>query len=287
MKKILNLLAGIFFLINTSFANDLNYKLNLTNINFTSEKTVEFDIYLMNANESKTEEKEHLRYALGQYFIDINPKFANSGTLTYSIVKSDLPESMRPSRVAVSGNQLRMSVNQINPDFESLPVIPNVKPGLLIGTMKLETSADKFSKDDFDLKWSDDENNFRTKIVAYENDKLTEVTDIRGHYIDLDYNANSPIDETTSIPTEYSLSQNYPNPFNPTTNLEFGIPELGFVSLKVYDISGKEVATLVNEIKSPGRYNVKFDGSNFASGVYFYKITSGNFSAVKRMFLIK
>ncbi|MEZ4821017.1 MAG: hypothetical protein R2942_00895 [Ignavibacteria bacterium] len=113
---------------------------------------MEFDIYLIDANESKTEEKEHLRYALGQYFIDINPKFANSGTLTYSIVKLDLPESMRPSRVAVSGNQLRMSVNQINPVFESCGYPKCKNPVLLIGTMKLETSADKFSKDDFDLE---------------------------------------------------------------------------------------------------------------------------------------
>lgn len=107
MKTILNLLAGIFFLINTSFANDLNYKLNITNINFTSEKTVEFDIYLKNGSESKQE----FRYALGQYFIDVNPKFANSGSLSYSIVNSELPEAMRPTSVAVSGNQLRMSVN--------------------------------------------------------------------------------------------------------------------------------------------------------------------------------
>ncbi|MCB0727217.1 MAG: T9SS type A sorting domain-containing protein [Ignavibacteriae bacterium] len=108
----------------------------------------------------------------------------------------------------------------------------------------------------------------------------------------IDYNGNFEYYNLTEevfigVPENFELSQNYPNPFNPTTNLEFGIPELGFVTLKVYDISGKEVATLVNEIKSPGRYNVKFDGSNFASGVYFYKITSGNFSAVKRMFLIK
>jgi hypothetical protein len=283
MKTIINLLAGIIFLLNTGFANEINYKLNLTNINFTSEKTLEFDIYLINPNESK----EELRYALGQYFLDINPKFANSGELTYSIVTSELPESMRPSSVSVSGNQLRLSVNQINPDVQSLPVVPTVMPGLLIVRMKLETSAKSFSKDDFDLKWSSDENNFRTKIVTVENGKLTEVTNIRNHYVDLDNNANSTIQSNTELPTEYSLSQNYPNPFNPTTNLEFGISELGFVTLKIYDISGKEVITLVNEVKPVGRYQVKFDGSNLGSGVYFYKITAGNFSAVKRMFLIK
>ena len=89
MRTIINLFAGILFLINTSFANEINYKLNATNITFTSEKSIEFDIYLMNAGESK----EEFRYALGQYFLDANPKFANSGTLTYSIVKSELPDN--------------------------------------------------------------------------------------------------------------------------------------------------------------------------------------------------
>ena len=89
------------------------------------------------------------------------------------------------------------------------------------------------------------------------------------------------------IPTKFELSQNYPNPFNPTTNLEFGISELGFVSLKVYDASGKEVATLVNEMKSPGYYSVQFDGSILSSGIYFYTISSGNFTATKKMTLLK
>ncbi len=89
------------------------------------------------------------------------------------------------------------------------------------------------------------------------------------------------------IPIEFNLSQNYPNPFNPVTNLEFQIPKSGFVSLKVYDLLGKEVANIVNENLNSGTYRYKFDGSNFASGVYFYNITIGDFSAVKRMVLIK
>ncbi|HMS33678.1 MAG TPA: S8 family serine peptidase [Ignavibacteria bacterium] len=92
---------------------------------------------------------------------------------------------------------------------------------------------------------------------------------------------------TESIPDTYSLSQNYPNPFNPTTNLEFGISKLGFVSLKVYDVLGKEVMTLVNEIKPAGRYKIDFNGSNLSSGMYFYKLEAGNFTETKRMLLIK
>ena len=90
-----------------------------------------------------------------------------------------------------------------------------------------------------------------------------------------------------ALPESLYLEQNYPNPFNPVTNLEFGISDLGFVSLRVYDALGKEVAVLVNENKNPGRYKVDFDGSGLASGIYFYQLTSGNFTETRKMNLIK
>ena len=95
------------------------------------------------------------------------------------------------------------------------------------------------------------------------------------------------VNNITQNPESYKLSQNYPNPFNPTTNLEFGISDLEFVTLKVYNVLGNEIKTLVNEMKSPGVYNVEFDGSNLSSGMYFYKITAGEFSEVKKMTLLK
>lgn len=95
------------------------------------------------------------------------------------------------------------------------------------------------------------------------------------------------ISGNNSIVGDYRLEQNYPNPFNPLTNLEFGIPELEFVTLKVYDILGNEVATLVNEKKSAGSHNVSFDGSKFSSGVYYYKLSAGDFSDTKKMILLK
>ncbi len=99
----------------------------------------------------------------------------------------------------------------------------------------------------------------------------------------------------SEIPVEYLLKQNYPNPFNPTTKIRFDIPS-GFpartsrndkVVLKVYDVMGREVQTLVNERLQPGSYETSFDGSGLNSGVYFYKITAGNFTETKRMLLIK
>jgi photosystem II stability/assembly factor-like uncharacterized protein len=92
---------------------------------------------------------------------------------------------------------------------------------------------------------------------------------------------------STEIPSSYSLNQNYPNPFNPTTNIKFSIIKAEQVKLIVYDIQGREVLTLVNESLQPGTYETEFDGSMLNSGVYFYKITSGNFSETKKMLLLK
>ena len=88
-------------------------------------------------------------------------------------------------------------------------------------------------------------------------------------------------------PEKFELSQNYPNPFNPATHLGFGISNLGFVSLKVFDVLGNEVKTLVNEIKPSGYYEVQFDGSGLPSGIYYYKLEAGSFSQVRKMMLVK
>jgi hypothetical protein len=90
-----------------------------------------------------------------------------------------------------------------------------------------------------------------------------------------------------SIPNVYTLNQNYPNPFNPVTKINYSVAKQGLVSMKVYDILGREVTTLVNEVKSPGYYIVDFDGSNLSSGVYFYRLNINGFTDVKRMMLIK
>ncbi|MEO8209704.1 MAG: T9SS type A sorting domain-containing protein [bacterium] len=101
------------------------------------------------------------------------------------------------------------------------------------------------------------------------------------------------ITQTSSIiPDRFLLNQNYPNPFNPNTKIKFNISslvngELSIVNLKVFDVQGKEVVTLVNEKLSPGSYEVDFDGRNLPSGIYFYKLSTDNFTNTKRMILLK
>ncbi|MCX6157978.1 MAG: YCF48-related protein [Ignavibacteriae bacterium] len=92
---------------------------------------------------------------------------------------------------------------------------------------------------------------------------------------------------TTGIPSSYSLSQNYPNPFNPITKIKFDVSKSNYVRIVVYDITGREIQTLVNEKLQPGTYETTFDGSQLTSGVYFYKMITDSYSETKKMILIK
>jgi hypothetical protein len=93
--------------------------------------------------------------------------------------------------------------------------------------------------------------------------------------------------KVSNIPTVFNLSQNYPNPFNPTTKINFDLPKDLKVKIMVYEVLGREVIKLVDEFRRAGRYTVEFNGNNYASGVYFYRITAGEFILAKKMVLIK
>ena len=92
---------------------------------------------------------------------------------------------------------------------------------------------------------------------------------------------------TRTAPIKYALEQNYPNPFNPSTKIVYQLPKSGLVQLKVYDLLGRELAVLVNEVKSEGEYSVNFDASNLPSGVYIYSLQANNFIQNHKMTLLK
>ena len=111
-------------------------------------------------------------------------------------------------------------------------------------------------------------------------------------WIDWYFNFTNVEENISNISNKYELYQNFPNPFNPSTKIKFSIPSVGtrrgvFVQLKVYDILGNEVATLVNEEKSAGTYKTEFNGKNLSSGIYFYQLKAGNFIATKKLLLLK
>jgi len=108
---------------------------------------------------------------------------------------------------------------------------------------------------------------------------------IYGYYFDNCLTGTGIINSEPS--KSYMLKQNYPNPFNPSTSISFQLPDAGNVSLKLFDVLGKEVMTLVNEYRAPGSYEVRLDASNLAGGMYFYKLVSGSFSETKKMILVK
>ena len=95
------------------------------------------------------------------------------------------------------------------------------------------------------------------------------------------------ISDMTSIPNHYNLSNPYPNPFNPTTTIEFSIPRSDKVSIKVYDVVGKEITTLLTDYLSIGHHSIKWDGNNNSSGIYFIRMESGGFVDMKKVFLLK
>ena len=112
----------------------------------------------------------------------------------------------------------------------------------------------------------------------------------------IDFDGSYKYSKTTEVnitaPEKFSLQQNYPNPFNPATTIKYGLPdqtrkEKILVTLKVYDVLGNEVTTLVNEQKEPGRYTTEFDGSKLSSGVYLYVLKTGNYIETKKMVLLK
>ncbi|MHB8338047.1 MAG: T9SS type A sorting domain-containing protein, partial [Ignavibacteriaceae bacterium] len=109
--------------------------------------------------------------------------------------------------------------------------------------------------------------------IVSENTSVLNVTDVKK--------------ENNQTPTAFTLSQNYPNPFNPSTVIKYSVPKSGIVTLKVYNMLGQEVATLVNQMQNSGNYIVNFNANNLASGVYMYRIQSGDFTLTKKMELLK
>ncbi len=120
-----------------------------------------------------------------------------------------------------------------------------------------------------------------TIVVGDVNNNLDTIS------YDLTASTQSSAVESRNHLYDFELSQNYPNPFNPTTTISYAVPQRTNVEIKVYDITGKEITTLVNEVKDQGIYSVKFNADNFSSGIYFYRISAGQFSSVRKMILIK
>ncbi len=281
--RTLTVLVSMFviFIIGSS-ASAAVYKLTVTDIVSTSVSSLEFSIYLENAG---TEDSD-FSYSLGQYFLEFNPALTYGAKLNYSILSSDLPEEMRPRNPSVNGNLLRLACNTIKSDKSNLPQISKKNTKILIARMRLETVNGEFTGEPHGLKWAGTDSKFRTKIFAFNGSENTEITSETYHSIESD-NYLTTENSLAGAPEKYSISQNYPNPFNPSTTIRYSLPEENFVAITVFDLAGKEVKSLVNEHMQAGNYEVSFNATNLASGMYFYRIQAGKFSQVMKMVLLK
>lgn len=128
------------------------------------------------------------------------------------------------------------------------------------------------------------------KNYSFQDSPTTEgVYSYRLKQIDFDgkFEYSSVVEVDFKTVNDFALEQNYPNPFNPTTSISYSLPQNEFVTLKVYDVIGNEVATLVNTLQESGKHVVNFNASNLSSGIYFYKLTAGSFSQINKMLLVK
>ncbi|MBI2430182.1 MAG: T9SS type A sorting domain-containing protein [Ignavibacteriales bacterium] len=133
----------------------------------------------------------------------------------------------------------------------------------------------------------------------YDVNEVWVTTFGNGMYVGHTTGVPTSAEANVHIPLHFDLKQNFPNPFNPVTTIQFTIPSVGThenasrvgttfqTFLRLYDVLGKEVATLVDEVKEPGTYSVRFDGSKLSSGIYFYTLQTGNFTATKKLVLMK
>jgi len=166
-------------------------------------------------------------------------------------------------------------------------------------------TATEINNQGFEIERKTEKNEWRT--IGFEEGKGTTTEPQEYSFIDDLFNASTGklyyrlkqidfdgsfeyskiVDVEVGFPTEFSLSQNYPNPFNPTTSIQYTVGSLQFVTFKVYDVLGKEIATLINETKPAGAYEVEFNGTGLPSGIYFYRITAGSYSETRKMVLLR
>jgi photosystem II stability/assembly factor-like uncharacterized protein len=174
-------------------------------------------------------------------------------------------------------NGLPSSKNVTSLFFNGDTIYASIKPG---GIYKATTQNQTWAS------YNDGLSNLNINVVTGSNNYLYAGPSYGGFYR-RQANIFNGINNISEVSSEYSLTQNYPNPFNPLTKIKYSIRNNSFVSLKVYDITGKEIETLVNEKQNAGTYEISFHGGGLASGIYFYKIIAGDFVQVKKMILLK
>jgi uncharacterized delta-60 repeat protein len=272
----------------------VNENYSITVDNFQNER---FGVAFFNSNKSYGYDRyDVLSSQTDRLFYDGGVSAVNPDQLTKNINLTNIINEIVQEKVFLL-NEIELAQNDsvkiINPDDNSIKLISygtaknyQIKLEIVsqLGSGRFENNNIQLTQNSTHIlepNWIDLTNSQLTIYVDEGNDGTIDDTLYVANTVDVE-------DEGSLLtPNEFNLAQNYPNPFNPTTTIQYSIPQRSNVTLKVYDILGNEVATLVNEERARGVYSVNFDASQLASGIYFYRIQAGSFIETKKMILIK
>jgi hypothetical protein len=251
------------------------YRMNIENVTEVSENIFEFEVYIKSS-------AGNIYLTSYQCSFLFNSKEGKADRLSFSYIDST-SQLTNPPTLAVGINDLD---GELKLTFASLPGLDTIMENYkCLGRFRLQNKTSLVQIDP-NITWNFE--GFVTTILTGES--FQNITNSAFHNYDDDKQSKFKLGKNSlniEIPNKYELFQNYPNPFNPSTTINFGVPNSSFVSLKIYDVLGREVTDLVSEIKSAGNYEVTFNASELSSGIYFYKLQADNFIEIKKMTLIK
>lgn len=208
--------------------------------------------------------------------VDLNFKMESlthtwDGDVTFTIKSPSGQEVTLSQNRGSSGDNF---INTIFDDSAATPIANGTAP--FTGTFKPEAVLNVFNGQEVHGNW----------ILKVVDNASGDTGRVNSYCLNVIYNGIIGI-TNNQIPVKFSLSQNYPNPFNPVTKITYSVPKQTFVTIKVYDIIGREVTTLINGVKTAGYYDIEWNAMNYSSGVYFYRMNAGEFVDVKKMIVIK
>ncbi len=225
-----------------------------------------------------------LQHGVPAFVWDDGGNFAiyNRATSSFNEIKDILiytfPESPNGVKISqLSGTSILLQWQNRNTESDSIIIQRRVGNGSFIDYLKVAPNVSQFIDSSISLQTS---YYYRLKIIMKDSVVLES-------YPVMINIAATAIIQTDNAPIKFELSNNYPNPFNPATTINYSVPKTSFVTIRVYDFLGREVATLVNEEKTAGNYKIHFNASNLASGIYFYRMQAGNFFETKKLILLK
>lgn len=208
--------------------------------------------------------------------VDLNFKMESlihtyDGDISFSIISPTGIEVSLSNRRGSGGDNY---INTVFDDSSAISISTGTAP--FTGTFRPESPLNVFNGLDVHGNW----------ILKVHDQATSDTGRVESYCLNIIYNAVLAVNNQ-QVPVKFELGQNYPNPFNPITRIKYSVPKQSFVSIKIYDVLGREVKTLVNEMRTAGNYEVDFNASYLASGVYFYRMESGDFSDVKKFVLLK